>query len=113
MKKNNSKILLTVFIILALLLTGRYICDLVRKKVPEGMVLVKQETVDSLQAYIRIADSLKKLAFLPPDTIHKTDTVYLDTLKEVITTPEVEVDPTDSTLTTGVINQLLKRLQLQ
>lgn len=97
--KNKSNILLGVLIAVILLLIGQYCFDIFGKKIPEGKVLVDQETVDSLKAYIKIADSLKVLAHLPPDTIRQTDTVYLDTLKIVSTMPTFEVDPVDSTVT--------------
>ena len=97
MKKTNF--ITIVLIIVGLLLLGQYCFDIFCKRVPNGMVLVRQETVDSLKAYIEIADSLEKLAHLPPDTIKIIDTIYFDTLKIVVSDPNLEPDPDDSTIT--------------
>jgi hypothetical protein len=97
----TSKILIILFTVLLALLVGNYVVDIFSKKVPNGMVLVEQSTIDSLNAYIKLADSLEQLANLPPEIIIERDTVYLDTaVTTAYTVPSVEPDPVDSTLVT-------------
>lgn len=93
MKK--SSILLTVFVLLGGMILGGWLVHKF-KPVPEGMVLVPQSTVDSLDAYISLADSLQVIANLPPDTVY-IDTVIIK--KEIVyieTTPTAEPDSADS-----------------
>ena len=68
------------------------------KPVPEGMVLVLQSTVDSLNAYIAIADSLTIIANLPPDTVKVDTIIYRDSIIYVETTPTSQPDPADSSV---------------
>jgi hypothetical protein len=66
------------------------------KPLPQGMVIVSQSTVDSLDAYIAIADSLELIANLPPDTIYVDTIIYKKEIVYVETTPTAEPDPVDS-----------------
>ena len=91
--KKRSDWLLGLFIALIVLSCAKCIIGLFCNKVPEGHVVVPQATVDSLKAYIVLADSLEKIANQPPDTIVVHDTIYLDTTKTTTTTPhQTEVD---------------------
>jgi hypothetical protein len=93
-KKSNA--LLSLLLVIATVV----ICYLTMgKRVPEGYVLVKQATVDSLRAYVKIADSLEILANQPPDTIKIKTIEYRDTTI-VVSNPTIEPDPVDSTLLT-------------
>ena len=62
------------------------------KPLPQGMVAVPQETVDSLEAYKSLTDSLQVIADLPPDTVKVDSIVYVKEIKYVETTPTVELD---------------------
>jgi hypothetical protein len=66
------------------------IVDYLRNRVPDGMVLVPQSTLDSLNAYIELSDSLQVIANLPPDTIYILDTVYIKDPVSAVTTPYSE-----------------------
>jgi hypothetical protein len=55
--------------------------------------------VDSLNAYIAMADSLQIIANQPPDTVI-VDTIYLDKVVIAETTPTITSDPIDTTLLT-------------
>jgi hypothetical protein len=68
------------------------------KPLPQGMVIVPQTTVDSLNAYIILADSLEVLANLPPDTVEVEVIVYKDSIVYVETTPTPQPDPSDSSI---------------
>jgi len=68
------------------------------KPLPTGMVLTTQVKLDSLDAYIGLADSLQIIANLPPDTVY-VDTVIIK--KEIVyveTEPVAEPDPSDSSV---------------
>ena len=67
----KNKTFLWVFLTIILIIVGYNVYDRYFKKVPNGMVLVSQATLDSLKAYIEIADSLESVANSVPDTIYK------------------------------------------
>lgn len=66
------------------------------KPLPDGMVIVPQSKVDSLDAYISLADSLELLANLPPDTVKTVQIVYKDSIIYAETTPVPTADSADS-----------------
>jgi hypothetical protein len=82
----TSKWLSIAFVLLLLCIIGHFVFDFIKHRVPEGMVLVPQSTVDSLDAYIAIADSLETLANSVPDTVY-LDTVYVLAESTATTTP--------------------------
>lgn len=88
--KQVLKTTLIVISTLLILIAGKYILENVLKyeKVPEGMIVVNKSSIDSLRAYIEIADSLEKLAHSLPDTIIIKDTVYIYVTKTVETIPK-------------------------
>jgi len=95
MKKRNALgaiLILIVGLFLGGFLTYKF------KPVPEGMVLVPQSTVDSLNAYIALADSLEIIANLPPDTVKVDSIVYETETVYVETTPVPQPDPADSSV---------------
>jgi len=92
MKK--SSVLLTLFVLLLGGLLGGWLVYKF-KPLPNGMVLVPQSTVDSLDAYVELADSLQVIANLPPDTVKIDSIVYIKEIKYVETTPELEIDTSD------------------
>jgi len=104
MKKNKNNILIAIFSIIIILLLCRYCKELIT---PRGMVLVEQATVDSLRAYVKIADSLEILANLPPDTVF-TDTVFYGIPVFAETVPIAQPDPIDSTLITYSDSMVVK-----
>ena len=93
MKK--SSVLLTLFVLLIGVFLGGWLVYKF-KPLPSGMVLVPQSTVDSLDAYIALADSLEILANLPPDTVKIDSIVYETEIVYVETTPDSQPDPADS-----------------
>ena len=95
MKKRNA--LGAIFILIAGLFLGGFLTYKF-KPVPEGMVLVPHSTVDSLNAYIALADSLEVLANLPPDTVTVDSIVYETEIVYVESTPESQPDPADSSI---------------
>ena len=96
--KKKSNLLIGLLIVLLLAIFGFTLYN-GRLRVPEGKVLVDQSMVDSLNAYIAMADSLQIIANQPPDTVI-VDTIYLDKPVIAETTPTIEVDPIDTTLLT-------------
>lgn len=94
---NTNNWLLKVFIVIVILLS-LYVLhkSLCSTKIPEGYVLVKQEVIDSLDAYKAMSDSLRYIANLPPDTIVIVDTIYFDTVSTAITIPTVIPTQNDS-----------------
>lgn len=95
MKKSN--VIGALFVLILGLFLGGFLVHKF-KPVPDGMVLVPQSTVDSLDAYILLADSLEVLANLPPDTIKVDSIVYVDKIVYKETTPTAEPDPSDSSV---------------
>ena len=91
---------MTIVIVLLLVVIGWRVYEICKNKVPQGMVLVEQSKIDSLNAYIAVADSLETLAHLPPDTIVIIDTIYLDTVKQVTSDPVPVPDIVDPLLIT-------------
>jgi len=90
--KIKSNLLKGFFVASVVFLIGFHVYNNYKKdRIPEGMVLVSQSTVDSLRAYIAIADSLEILANMVPDTTIVHDTIYLDTMQIVETTPVPQV----------------------
>lgn len=90
-----SKILTGVFIVFISLLGFRYLKDTIKwwsDYRNDDMILVHRSSIDSLNAYIRIADSLERITHLLPDTIIIRDTIYLDTFKIVETTPNETIE---------------------
>ena len=94
MKK--SSIIGIVFVLLVGIFLGGW---LTRKFIPfpDGMVLVPQTTVDSLNAYMVIADSLESIANLPPDTIVEI-IIRKDSIVYVETEPTFQPDPVNSSV---------------
>lgn len=95
MKK--SKWLLVAFVLLLLCIIGHFIFDFIKHRVPDGMVLVPQSTVDSLDVYIHLADSLEILANSVPDTVY-IDTLYVLSESTATTIP-TPIDEEDSVIT--------------
>lgn len=67
------------------------------KPLPEGKVIANQSSIDSLNAYILLADSIKNLPIKP--NISKSDTVYFTEIRYVQTSPVPTLDIADSTIT--------------
>lgn len=67
------------------------------KPLPEGKVIANQSAIDSLNAFIIIADSIKNLPMEP--VVIKTDTVYIKVPQYVTSTPTAEQDEKDTTIT--------------
>ena len=61
------------------------------KPLPEGKVIANQTAIDSLNAFIVFADSVKNID-LTPDTIRIIDTLYLDKERIVYHEPEIDQD---------------------
>jgi len=93
----NSNVLGAVFILIAGVVLGGWLMNRF-KPVPDGMVLVPQSTVDSLNAYIAMGDSLEIIANLPPDTVVVEKIVTDTVVKYVETTPISRPDPLDSSV---------------
>ena len=90
-----SRILIGVFIVFVVFIGFRYLKDTIKwwsDYRNNDMVLVHRSSIDSLRAYIRIADSLERITHLLPDTIIIRDTIYLDTFKTVVTTPHQTIE---------------------
>lgn len=83
----TSNVIILVFIALFLGVVGYRLYEKAVEKIPEGMVLVPKTRADSLNFYIQYADSLKRIADLPADTVVLLDTVYLEVTKEVESEP--------------------------
>lgn len=97
MKKSTINLILGIVLALILVIGGYKIIKYFKKEVPEGMIVVPQSTIDSLNAYVYLADSLKKLANLPPVII--TDTVivikepkYVETIPEKDSVSEIPLN---------------------
>jgi hypothetical protein len=91
----TSNLVLAISIIIILLLAGKYVKDTYKywsEYRHSDMILVHQSSIDSLKAYIKIADSLENLITLLPDTIIIRDTIYLDTIKIIQTTPHQTIE---------------------
>jgi len=95
MKKSN--IIGIAFFIIATFVIGWRLSESY-KIVPKDSIVVSQVTIDSLDAYIALADSLEILAHLPPDTVYKDSIIYEEVAVYVETTPVPTVDPEDTTL---------------
>lgn len=67
------------------------------KPLPEGKIIANQTAIDSLNAFIIIADSIKNLPMEP--VVIKTDTVYIKVPQYVTSTPTAEQDEKDTTIT--------------
>jgi len=90
----RSNVVGFIFFLVAGVLLGGWICYKF-KPLPEGKVIVNQTAVDSLNAFIEFADSVENLSMEP--VIIESDTVYIEKIKYVQTTPEPEI--IDSTTT--------------
>jgi hypothetical protein len=90
MKRNNI-IGITFFavalFVLGWQLTKRY------QIVPKDSIVVIQSMIDSLNAYVVLADSLETLAHLPPDTIYR-DTVIYESVPVYVESIPVIIDST-------------------
>jgi len=93
----NSSIIGVIFALLIGVVFGGWL-TWKYKPVPYGMVIVPQERIDSLNAYIEIADSLQIIANLPPDTIKVDTIIYVKEIVYVETTPTAEPDSVDSSI---------------
>lgn len=67
------------------------------KPLPEGKVIANQSAIDSLNAFILLADSIANLPMEP--VVTETDTVYITEIKYISTTPDPKPDLIDSTIT--------------
>ena len=67
------------------------------KPLPKGKVIANQTALDSLNAFIIFADSIRNLPMEP--VVIKTDTVYITETKYVTSTPTAERDEIDTTIT--------------
>lgn len=85
MKKSN--VLGFLFLLLIGVLLGGWLTYKF-KPLPDGKVLVNQSALDSLNAYIAFDDSIKNLPTEP--VVVETDTVYIDSIVYITTTPVVE-----------------------
>lgn len=85
MRKSNG--LLVLFALLIGAVAGGW-AVYTYKPLPEGKVIANKTAIDSLNAFIIFADSVKSLD-LSPDTISIRDTIYIDSVRYVTTTPEI------------------------
>lgn len=83
-----------LFLILITAIVSAFITSQIIVNVPDGFLLIKQSELDSLNA----------ISQLPPDTIIKIDTVYIEKKGEAVTHPEVK----DSTVLDSLITPDLK-----
>ena len=67
------------------------------KPLPKGKVIANQTALDSLNAFIIFADSIRNLPMEP--VVIKTDTVYITTIESTTSTPTAIQDEKDTTIT--------------
>ena len=83
MKKNDFKIYAIFILVIFLLLFKVYLDN----RIPSDQIMVNQSMVDSLDAYIALADSLEHLATMTPDTVYSESIVYTSQPVDTVTTP--------------------------
>lgn len=89
----TSNVILLILVLIVGLFTGYKVREFVyNRNFPEGGIVVSQATIDSLNAYIKLADSLQVIATQPPDTVYQETVVYKDSVVYVETTPVVIED---------------------
>ena len=67
------------------------------KPLPKGKIIANQTALDSLNAFIIFADSIRNLPMEP--VVIKTDTVYITTIESTTSTPTAIQDEKDTTIT--------------